>query len=188
MLTIVAPTATRALTTVAAVESELGVTGQDALITEFILRASAMVETFCGRSVALERVRETSPCALRGGAGIALTRWPIVEIHSVTANGVELATDRYHVDHGILTGAFGNVVVEYTAGYVLPGEEGRTLPHDIERVVVALVKMDWHGRNRDQSIRTETVEDLGNFTYFGSGSAVDAVTAPLGPYRMPVAL
>ncbi|WP_182422306.1 hypothetical protein [Aureimonas sp. ME7] len=188
MLTVVDPSESKALTTLEAVKRELGAPDQDALLMEMILRASATVETLCGRSFARERVRETSSGVVRLGGSVTLSRWPIVEIHSVTANGAEMEDDRYDLDHGVLTGAFGRVVVEYTAGYVLPGQDGRDLPHDIERVVIELAKNDWHSRSRDMSIRSEDVDGVSNLSFFGSGSTINAITAPLAAYRVPVAL
>ncbi|WP_062208037.1 hypothetical protein [Aureimonas sp. AU12] len=190
MLTIIEKAASKALTTTVAVEAELGSfdANERGLVEEMILRASATVETLCGRTFALERVRETSASVLRQGGSLTLSRWPIAEIHSVTANGSALGDDAYALDHGILSGAFGRVAVEYSAGYVLPGVEGRDLPYDIERVVIELVKLDWLSRGRDASIRSEDVDGVSSIAFFGAGSTMSAVTAPLAAYRVPVAL
>lgn len=186
MLEIIIPTKSKALTTYGAVANEIGDVGQG-LVEELILRASSTVETICGRSFALERVRQTFGGHGARGASVTLARWPVVEIHAVTANGSALPADRYELEHGVLLGGYGRVVVEYTAGYVLPGEEGRNLPHDIERVVIQLVKQDFFLHGRDPSIRSEDVDGVGSTSYFGAGSLFDAEAA-LARYREPVAL
>lgn len=190
MLTIVTPAESKALTTVGAVCSEIGSDAAGPLLDEFILRASAMVESMCGRSFARERVRETIRPRLHGGP-ILPRRWPVVGIVSLTIDGETVDPSEVAFDEGTFERAGGwgrEVVIIYDAGYVLPGHEGRTLPHDIERVVVELVKTDWHNRDRDTSIRSEDVDGVSSMSFFGSGSTFAAITAPLAAYRLPVAL
>ncbi len=190
MLTIVTPATSTALTTVEAMREELGLDAADGLLGEFILRASAMVESLCGRSFARERVRETIRARLSGGP-ILPRRWPVAAIVALTIDGKAVDPVEVSFDEGMFERAGGwgrEAVITYDAGYVLPGSAGRTLPYDIERVVVELVKTDWHNRDRDTSIRSEDVDGVSSMSFFGSGSTLAAITAPLAAYRLPVAL
>ncbi len=68
---------------------------------------------------------------------------------------------------------------------MLPGESGRTLPHDVERAALTLAKGNCCARNRDPLIRSETVEGAGSTDYF-AGTVSDLppeVEALLTPYR-----
>jgi hypothetical protein len=73
---------------------------------------------------------------------------------------------------------------------VLPGDPDRTLPEDIERAVIMLVKIAWFARTRDPLIRSEDVSGITNTTYwvggFGNGSTLPPdVECILYRYRPP---
>src|SRR5512132_4147159 len=81
--------------------------------------------------------------------------------------------------------------LDYQAGYVLPGEPGRTLPDDIERAAIMLVKAAWFARTRDPLIRSEDVSGITNTTYwvggFGNGASLPPdVEGLLAKHRQPV--
>lgn len=174
MLTVITAAASHRLTTPDAVRQHLSIGEEvaDAYLGELIDRASAAVGRFCDRAFALETVREV----LRQGGGdeLQLTRWPVLAVQSVAAPD-PLAADGYELDgaKGFLLrlGGWwrGRVEVVYQAGYVLPGQNGRTLPKDVERATLALVAADFHGRGRDPSIRSETVEGVGSSSYTVGG-------------------
>ena len=81
-------------------------------------------------------------------------------------------------------------MVDYRAGYVLPGEPDRTLPDDIERAAIMLVKAAWFARTRDPLIRSEDVSGVTNTTYwvggFGNGGSLPPdVEGLLSKHRQP---
>jgi hypothetical protein len=186
MLTIISPAAHQRLTTVEALRVELGLTGgaDDAYLEALIEQASAAMASWCGRSFALESVRETLHRDGRAGT-LMLSRWPVVSIEAVTIGGTVLdpalaeAEDGgflYQLDgNGCRIGwPSGRAVVDYRAGYVLPDKPASTLPKDIERAAIIQVKAWFLGRDRDPLTRSENVEGVGSTDYF-SGTRTDLV-------------
>jgi len=183
MLEVIAPAANKQLTTLETVKSELGIsdTGQDAFLNSLIDRASDAIVSFCGRPFAKESYRET--LAGYGTNRLILSRTPVIDVFSITADS-EIITDYLLEDPeaGILFRKRGwqwaptlgwnisfhpigssenlNFTVEYTAGYVLPGDEGtRTLPHDIEQACIDTVKALYSAGERDPAITGERIGD-----------------------------
>lgn len=57
-------------------------------------------------------------------------------------------------------GSFANnISIVYVAGYLLPGEDDRTLPEDLERVCIETVKWFFEKRTGDPSVRFEKIGD-----------------------------
>lgn len=204
MLTVITPATTTALTTLAAVKADLAESGvaDDGWLEDAIRRASATVCRFCNRAFALETVRETIRLPTPTDA-LTLARWPLVSIVSITEAGKPLAGTGYEAERDAgtvyrLTGSdtrrpwpAGKIVVEYQAGYALPGDPVRTLPEDIERAVILLVRHQWHARGCDPLVKAEEVDGVGRVEYwFGGGTKGSAlpveVDALLTPYRQPV--
>lgn len=196
-LTIIEAAAETKLTTIAAAKAELQVSSgaDDAYLTTLIDQASDAVRSWCKRVFAVETVRE-SIYPDKPGKSLMLSRWPVVAITAVTINGVAEdvanveAEDSGHLFRLDASGCrtswpSGRIVVEYSAGYVLPGRPGRTLPNDIERAALSLVKGNWFARTRDPMIRSETVEGAGSTDYFsGTVSRLPPdVESLLSPYR-----
>ncbi len=176
-LTITEPATATRLTTLAAAKVELQVTdgADDAYLAMLIDQASDAVRSWCQRTFAAETVRETihlSACT----TALMLARWPIITVVSVEIDGT--AEDSANVeiedagflhrlaDSRLVSWPAGRIVVEYQAGYVLPGASGRTLPNDVERAALSLVKSSWFARTRDPMVRSETVEGAGSTDYF----------------------
>ncbi|PWC53271.1 phage head-tail connector protein [Azospirillum sp. TSO22-1] len=204
MLTVVTPAASQQLTTLTAVKTELKLSGttDDGWLGEVIDRASAAVRNHCNRIFALETVRETFRLCTPTDS-LILTRWPVVSIVSVTESGTTVATSGYEVeaDTGILyrlttsdrrrCWASPKIVVEYQAGYTLPGTTGATLPDDVERATMMLVKAEWYARTRDPLVKAENVDSVLETTFwvggFGTGATLPPdVVALLSPHRQPV--
>ena len=200
MLTLISPAAHRRLTTVEAIKVELALTGgtDDACLEALIDQASDAIAAWCGRSLALEGVRET--LYRDGWAGmLMLSRWPVVSIEAVMIGGAALAPGSVEVEDGGLLHRLddsgqrvgwpsGRMMVEYSAGYILPGLPGRTLPKDIERAAITLVKAWFMSRARDPQIKAETVDGIGSTSYGFSGldrgfSLPPEVEGLLAPYR-----
>ncbi|WP_029004769.1 hypothetical protein [Azorhizobium doebereinerae] len=201
MLTIVTPAANHHLTTAAAVCRELGIDGEavTAFLAGAIPQASDAVRTWCGRTFALETIRETfhAPEPL---PSLLLSRWPLVAIDAATIGAVSLDLSEVEADLDCgsvyrlaanrrrLSWPAGRLVVDYRAGFILPDQEGRTLPHDIERAAIALVKGYWFSRDRDPTLRSEDVTGVGNLSY-GLAGIGQGITLPpdveglLSPYR-----
>lgn len=139
--------AANALTTLARVKAELGITDalKDALLEGWINDASEAIERRCGRKFqraeVLEKLRGT------GTQSLLLSRTPVVSVTSVEVDGTMLEDDDYEIDDGgagILNRESGwptsgescvgiawtpvpgtgkrNIEVTYTAGYVTPGQ------------------------------------------------------------------
>lgn len=177
MLTIVRPAESHRLTTLAAVKAELRLTGgaDDEYLSGLVDQASAAVRTWCGRPFAAEAVREVLDAAPRMW-GVTLARWPVVSIEAVTVAGLSCNPSLFEADESgtlyRLDGVAqrvgwcsGRIVVDYTAGFVLPGKPGRNLPEDIERATLTLVKAEFFARTRDPLIRSEDVNGAVSTAY-----------------------
>lgn len=190
MLTIISPAESHRLTTLAAVKAELQVTGgtDDAYLSGLIDQASDMVQTWCSRTFALERVRETID-RRTGSESIMLSRFPVATIITATLGGqvidpADIETEDggfvYRLDGtGSRTGwQSGRFIIEYDAGFVLPDQPAPTLPKDIERAALTLVKGEWFARNRDPLIRSEDVNGVSSTTYWVGGFGAGASLPP----------
>lgn len=203
MLTVTVPADSHRLTTLAAVKGELRLTGgaDDEFLSDLIDRASAAVRRWCNRIFAAETVRETfRPTA--PADTMALSRWPLVSVVSIIEAGTTLAAAAFEAEHDVgfvyrltasddrRTWPAAKVVVEYRAGFLLPGESGRTLPEDVEQAAIMLVKMAWFARTRDPLVKSEDIDGVLSATYwvggFGGGAALPSdVAGLLTPYRQP---
>ncbi len=171
------PPASVNLTTLAVVKNELGITtsDDDAYLSKQITALSQFVATYLGvrptddgaRGLGQQELTETFDLTKRART-LRLSRWPLTAVASVTEDGTDLAADDYELDapagllrrlcnDSLVAWNTGQVTVEYTAGYVLPGESGRTLPYDIEDAVLDLIKADRAARNRDPALRSEEI-------------------------------
>jgi hypothetical protein len=187
MLTVITPADTYDLTILATAKADLGITGSsgDAYLQSLIQQASGEIAAFCDRVFALETVSETFAAGgawWRGRpsrcAPLALARWPVVEITSVTEDDTLVSADDYTLDaaEGLLYRTVsaidvgwwgGDTVVVYSGGYALLGE----LPFDIERCCLDLVRQWYHGRSRDPALRSEEVPGV----ISQSWSAIDSL-------------
>lgn len=187
MLTVISPAAHQRLTTVATIKSELDLTGgaDDAYLATLIDQASEAIVAWCGRPFAVEGVRETLHRDGRAAGNLMLSRFPVIGIDAVTIGGTVLDPTLadtedggflYQLDaSGCRVGwPSGRAVIDYRAGYVLPDKTGRTLPKDIERAAIILVKTWFLARERDPLVRSESVEGVGSTDYF-SGLKSDLV-------------
>lgn len=205
MFEVITPATETRLTTVAAVKADLGITttDQDTRLGALIDQYSAAIATWCDRVFARETVRETlSLSRTSDRSQLALDRWPIVQVDAVTLDEAALDPSLFHVSAltGLLTylgtstydghWPVGRTVITYRTGYVLPGNDGRSLPHDIERACIMLVKGAWFATARDPSLRSEQTDGVATLTYFGAAGGMSEgmpleVQALLSPYRIP---
>lgn len=197
-LTVTVASIETRLTTVAAAKAELQVTTEadDGYLGELIDQASDVIRSWCRREFAAETVRETidqrSP-----SLSLMLARFPVVAIADATAAGQALDVARLEVEDGGFIyhlNAAGNrvswppgrIVIDYQSGFLLPGQQGRNLPGDVERAALVQVGAWYRGRGRDPLVRSETVDGVGRTDYFsGSGTLIlPEMEALLSPYRV----
>ena len=216
--TIAIPAANRNLETLAIAKDDWAIkgSGDDAFLARAIARCSAAAEQFCNRSFALETVvdtiqleRDPYPYQVPAGAAkLQLSRYPVVALTSLiesddTANSQTLVEgDDFSVNYAtgqvLRLDTFGRqmawpalvYVATYSAGYVLPGDQGRTLPVDIEDAVSRMVWTRYAERQRDpfiaevSTVGVETVKYLPGVGDAGNLSA--DVADILDNYRVPV--
>lgn len=177
--------ADNALTTLEAVKSELNITDttQDSKLERKVNEYSAMVESLLNRS--FKKTAYTEKYAGKGRQLLVLKNYPIVSVETITLNGVTL--DDWEIDDGLkssgmilretgwtaesyLVGLVGepnapkrNIEVQYTAGYVLPKDDAtgnpRTLPYDIENVIIEFIAEDWNQQG-SKGLKTFEVSDV----------------------------
>jgi hypothetical protein len=205
-LTVISGSTDTRLTTLEAVKLELGIDGstKDELLTNLIDQASDAIRRITGRTFTREQVTETLDS--KGGTKMVLSRTPVISIDAVSFLGSTVSSTTYEIDDidaGILfkkTGwnatTLGVQAIErvplnegardwsitYTAGYVMPdwhgtGTVNRTLPRDIERVCIDMVKW-WQGSlKRDPNIIKEKVGEA-EVTYANLGNSGDGDNLP----------
>jgi Phage gp6-like head-tail connector protein len=181
---IVTPAASELLTTLSRVKSELGITtgASDEILEAKIAEASSDIQAAIGYRPPSEGVVETfwhdDPHRLRHASHLGnpaettlfLKRTPVSAIAEVTVDDVVVDATEYRLDPGaglldrLTPDGFPSswcfrksVSVAYTAGFILPGAEGRNLEYGIEGAVVALVSDYWASRGRDPTLRAETI-------------------------------
>lgn len=187
LLTIVTPATVTALTDLASVKLELGVSGstEDPYLQAQITQASAAIVSWCGRVFAREVVSEvwrldadTQP--------LSLARYPVVTITSVIEDGTTLAGSDYELDAdaGMLWRLASDeraawrarkITVAYTAGYLLPGQVGRTLPADVERACILMVAAQYNAQGRDPMLRSDGAQGIGQVSYLDPRAGMEAM-------------
>jgi uncharacterized phiE125 gp8 family phage protein len=188
------------LTTLDAVKAELSIAGtdEDAALTALIVQVSATIETHCNLQFGTRTVTDTFRNRVRREA-LVLRAIPVTAIDTVTESGTELDPTYYELDSaksGLLLRldgsdnlscwAAGKISVVYTAGYVLPGNEGANLPADIERACIDLCVRGYHNTGRDRSLKSEEVPGVIKQTWETSAPASglsEDITSRLNPYR-----
>lgn len=183
------------LTTVEAVETELGLTANtsdDAILQTQITQASQIIASLCGRVFALQNVEEH----FRGGfrsfhreSRLNLARYPVTEFSSLTIGGVEADASSYEVDEteGIVyrtsvlwpgwQGSWAQsaeIIATYTAGYDLPDDA----PADLQRACTELVKTIRFNARRDPAVRDVQHGDTRVTYWVGARGGVNDVIPP----------
>lgn len=170
----------RDLTTVAAVKARLGISGtaEDTFLAAEITRQTGLVLQYLNvqraqdgtRTLAREVLRE----AVRPGVPshrLRLARKPVTAIASITEDDVaiEAADFEWDAPAGILNRFNGEyaaawtarkIVVEYTAGWLLPADPSPDLPPEFEAAVIEMVKAARAARSRDPMLRSFNVPDV----------------------------
>lgn len=196
MLTVTSPAASYDLTTLAAVKTALEVTGSDddAFLSDLIERASGFIAAWCNRVFARETVEETFRLS-RPAYHVQLARWPVASIATISEAGTALTSAEWEMDASTGTlyrlGSSDNrctfpaakIVVSYTAGYLLPGDAGRTLPAEVEGACIALVSLAYHQKGRDPLVKSATLGQTA-LSYWSGGNGEDGMPADVAPILM----
>lgn len=181
------------LTTLETVKAALHVTGveQDAYLLRQIDVASARIADFVGQPLGQETVEETFHLPAPTPLLILTRRWA-TDIASVTANGqVQQESDwTLEAAAGLLRRASvsacwpaGTATVAYTTGWTLPGADERDLPAELEEAAIELVRRAWLSRDRDPGIRSETIQDVGAWSYLDVDRSVGVSGLPVDVER-----
>ncbi len=196
LLTVLTPASSRALTTLTTIKDEIGITDDsaDARLQRWIDDESERIETYLGRVLASETVRETF--RLTGAPGcLRLARRPVTAITSIAVDGVMLASDQYEIDAtaGLFYPISGEqrvrwfactVIVTYTAGYTSIG----ALPRPIETACIGLLRHRWAARDRDPMLRSLAIPGVVTEQYWVGATGDDGAMPPeiaalLDPFR-----
>jgi hypothetical protein len=186
IISVTTPATVELLTTVERVQSDLGITGSETEIETAISEASSRIEAELGYHLALEVVVETFR-PVNGysyGSAVLLERTPVVEINSITVDGTVLAEADWDLQPengrviwlsaGMSTWwRFSSALaVAYSGGWVMPGEEDRTLPPAIEAAAVAYVRSVWSSRQAgDSMLRAVEIPGVIRREYYSSNRA-----------------
>jgi len=180
---VTTPAEVTALSTLDRVKLELRITGSDddALLEAKLGEASSDIALRCAPSLRRETLTEIfypdrGPICLDK---LLLSRWPVASIATVTLDDEVVDGDEYRVDgeRGLLyrlstTGypsqwSFSkSLAIDYAAGYLLPGEDGRDLPPSLEAAAIDLVSSYWASRGRDPLLRREENVGVSRFDYW----------------------
>lgn len=174
MLTVTTPATKFNLIDVSEARSMLGLVDQseDDTLQGFINRASDVIARHCRRVFARETVAETIRLEHHID-DLILTRYPVVEVASISETGTVLAGSDYEVNKegGTITRLHNDrpawwwsrkIEVTYIAGFDLPAEA----PHALKQAALQLVKAYYHGADRDPMVRSESIEALSSASYF----------------------
>jgi hypothetical protein len=194
------------LTSLPAVKRELDLSttiDNDKLLEDLIEQASDFIHDYCDKEFARETVTETIQS--RGGPILMTARTPIQSITYIELDGSSVSSTAYEIDDAdagmiwkedgfsntIITDSIineyptkhgrRNWAVKYVAGYVLPNstQGARTLPYDLERACINIVKSWFLDRKADPNLRYQKIGDAAE-ARFDSLEAVGLGPTTLG--------
>lgn len=181
MLTVLTPATATRLTTVSTVRARYGITdgdAADAVIEGLIDTASQMAVDFTSRTFGRELVKQTN-LIWRSCSSILLERSPAT-VTEVRESGEVLSSDGYYLDPDrnvlarltgdVITSWGGLVEITYSAGWLLPGQEGANLPATIEHAVLLLIGAMWSAQQRDPLVKSESVDGVSRTDYWVPGA------------------
>lgn len=175
------------LTSLIRVKDELDINGStdDTVLVYAIREASDLIKSYCGREFARETVTETF--VGNGMVDVTLTRTPVISISAMSYAGTTVSSTSYEIQSpnaGILRrkddvwtnseytrwnvepyrvplGGKNDWSVTYVSGYITPGstEGQRTLPFDVERACVDIVKSFYLRREDDPNVKHQRTGD-----------------------------
>ena len=175
MLIVTSRAATHALVDLAAVKAELGISGdgENEALQTTADRASGMIATHCNRIFAREGLRQTLQW-VDGRECLLLARRPAT-VRAVTVDGAALALTDWALPEGsarlmrLQDGApvcwrGGLVVVDFDAGYLLPGQppdaDAPPVPADLQQACLRLVTALRESAGRDPLLRSASLDQV----------------------------
>lgn len=187
ILTVTTPATSYRLTTLAKLSDSIGTAalGCDDILEEYLDRASGIICAYLDvpraedgtTTLASEELVERIQLD-EASNSLTLARYPIVAVDSVTVAGEVIADTDYLVRKAfgeiLRMDADGNqsdwpasaiILIEYTAGWTLPGVAGRNLPYDIEDCCLRIAQRLWFDRERDTLLKSEQYVGVLSFNY-----------------------
>ena len=179
---VVTPPALTNLTELETVKEELGITdnSKDVLLARYMAEASEQIVSITNREFARQTWKETIPGF--GRANLLLALAPIVSITSVKIDD-STVTDYVIKDAkaGILYRSIGwpwsaqrsihlnlnpepnseepVIEVQYSGGYLMPGDVSRNFPGDLESAAIEMVKIKYHSKDNNPTLANIRVGD-----------------------------
>jgi hypothetical protein len=167
------------LTTLESLKIILGISGsaEDATLTLLIKQAGSVIEGHCARPFG--RHDEVFSRFLdRPQLRLVLPVRPVASVVSVMVGDAEIAAADYALESsgsGLLRRVGGlwpqgvDISVSYSAGWVLPGVDGRDLPEAVERACIALVRL-WRAESGlNPLLKSTSAEGVGTDTFWVGG-------------------
>jgi hypothetical protein len=165
-------------------------------LNAMISRVSDLISGACnGRVFGRESLLEVFR-SVRGLDALVLSRDPVATITSLVADGSTLVegTD-FEVDFaaGLVYRLAGDarcswraskVSIAYTAGWLLPSQDGSSLPGDVQQVCIDRVVRMRGGRGRDPNVRSESTDGVDSVSYFDQDKLSSQEEAALAPYMI----
>jgi hypothetical protein len=181
--TLVTPPTQTALTTVAKIKAELtsASPSQALRIPDLIEEASSIITGHIERELARATVKDTFHGHYFRRMPLVLSRLPVTTLTSVVSAGSAQDLSTLDLDAGaaVLYMHGHDVAVTYDAGYLLPGQAGRDLPHAIERACIDVVLALWYRPSRgDPMIRSESIDGIGSTSYLDPAQGSAAAMPP----------
>ncbi|MGV8123096.1 MAG: head-tail connector protein [Candidatus Xenobiia bacterium LiM19] len=151
----------------------------DAELQRLIRVASGQIEKYCGRK--FDSAQHIETFTGNGRQLLYLTHRPVASVTSVVVDDSTDAATNYSItDEAALYRELGwvsglaaqsgivgdmpdpehkgrNITVTYTAGYVLPGETGRTFPYDLEEACLQLCEYHFNHSPRNRGVQSENI-------------------------------
>jgi hypothetical protein len=212
--TVLTPATNFNLTSVENLRSDLALSDTsitDDYLDRLIQQSARAIVKHCDLEFAVQTYRDAwknSSCPLTSSNVLLAANLPLVEVTLVSEDGATLASGTSYEsnkDSGALYRLNGsgspqswsrsNLVIEYRAGWLLPGEEAdeddesppTALPPDVEDACIRLVKARLLARGRDSNVRMENVEGVGSKQYWvptgaDSGNIPPDIADILAPY------
>jgi hypothetical protein len=174
---VTAPQATR-LATLDSLKAELGIAdaAQDAQLGAYLDQASGLIGGFTGRFFPRAQWQDVFRLEGRPKRSLVLSQRPVLQVESLHIDGQPFTGDAIDLDpqSGVLRPScrIGSaewcawrVVVIYTTGFLLPGQDGRTLPDVVERACLDTAKGMFHAADRDPLVRSESEQGIGSTSW-----------------------
>lgn len=204
ILTVTTASDTYDLSVLATLRTEFGITDntENAKLAVWLTQASHIAASYCKRVFAQETLTETfRPDQNRGLSSsrresLILARRPITSVTSVTIDDVALTSVEYEydADAGILyrldTSGYRScwyccksIIVVYVAGYELLA----TLPYDVERAVIMMVRDMRADQTRDPNLIEQEIPGVIRNRWWADGQSTvllpPEISGLLDPYR-----